>query len=168
MDLVLPLLMISTALYLIVALFFFTGLFRLNNQSTTTEKPFISIVIAARNEADYIGPCLESLKEQTYPTDLFEILVVDDDSSDNTAQIISSAQIPNLRLLNFKDRFAEMAAKKRPMSVGLEQAQGQWILTTDADCTLPATWIASMASYMTSETGVVIGFSQLKTAAQKF
>ena len=107
------------------------------------------------------------MKQQTYPSEFFEILVVDDDSTDNTAQIVSAAPIDNLRLLSVGDSFPEMAAKKRPMSVGIQQARGEWILTTDADCTVPPHWIAQMAAYMTTDTGVVIGFSQLKTATEK-
>ncbi len=161
MDIVLHLLLLSTALYVLVALYFFFGLFRLSNQPRTAETPFISIVIAARNEADYIGLCLDSLKQQTYPPDRFEILIVDDDSTDNTSQIVASTHLDNLRLLSVDNRFPEMAAKKRPLSVGIHCARGEWILTTDADCTVPPTWVASMASYMAADTGVVIGFSQL-------
>ena len=69
MDIILHLLLLSTILYALVALCFFFGLFRLHNQPRTDETPFISIVIAARNEADYIGQCLNSLKQQTYPPD---------------------------------------------------------------------------------------------------
>ena len=161
MDIILHLLLLFTVLYTLVALCFFFGLFRLNNQPRTDETPFISIVIAARNEADYIGLCLDSLKQQTYPPDRFEILVVDDDSTDNTSQIVATTRLDNLRLLSVDNNFPEMTAKKRPMSVGIHRARGEWILTTDADCTVPPTWIASMASYMAADIGVVIGFSQL-------
>ena len=161
MDIVLHLLLLFTVLYTLVALCFFFGLFRLNNQPRTAETPFISIVIAARNEADYIGLCLHSLKQQTYPSDRFEILVVDDDSTDDTSQIVSSTCLDNLHLLSVDNSFPEMAAKKRPLSVGIHRARGEWILTTDADCTVPPTWVASMASYMEADIGVVIGFSQL-------
>ncbi len=161
MDIVHHLLLLSTVLYALVALCFFFGLFRLNNQPRTTETPFISIVIAARNEANYIGLCLDSLKKQTYPTDRFEILIVDDDSTDKTSQIVASTPLDNLHLLSVDNSFPEMTAKKRPMSVGIHRARGEWILTTDADCTVPPTWIASMASYMAADIGIVIGFSQL-------
>jgi cellulose synthase/poly-beta-1,6-N-acetylglucosamine synthase-like glycosyltransferase len=166
MDILTHLLLLSTTLYTGVALLFFIGLFRLKTQPQTTDKPFISVVIAARNEANYIGECLDCMKRQTYPTDRFEILVVDDDSTDDTSVIVASAQIDNLRLLTVGDCFPEMAAKKRPMSVGIQQAKGEWILTTDSDCKVPTTWVEQMAAYMTADTGVVIGFSQLKTSAE--
>lgn len=161
MDFVLYLSAFSAALYGLVALCFWVGLCRLGGQARTRETPFISVVIAARNEADYIGNCLDSLKRQTYPADRFEVLVVDDDSTDRTSQVVASAGMDNLRSLSVGDRFLDMAAKKRPLSVGIQHARGAWILTTDADCTVPPTWVAGMASYMTADAGVVIGFSQL-------
>ena len=154
-------LLFFSALYGLVGLCFFFGLCRLKHQPRSADAPFISIVIAARNEADYIGRCLDSLKRQTYPTDRFEILVVDDDSTDGTSRVVASAGMDNLRLLSVGDRFLDMAAKKRPMSVGIQHARGEWILTTDADCTAPPTWVAGVASYMEADAGVVIGFSQL-------
>jgi len=166
MDFIPHFFLFITAVYIIVALFFLFGLFHLKKQPKTNKTPFISIVIAARNEAEYIGECLASLKKQTYPSDRFEILVIDDDSKDHTSQIVASAQMSNLQYLAVGDLFPEMAAKKKPMSVGIHHARGEWILTTDADCTVPPTWIASIASYMTPETGIVIGFSQLKTATE--
>src|ERR1700733_1631657 len=50
---------------------------------------FISIVVPARNEYNNIGGCIESLLSQKYPAELFEIIVVDDHSEDNTADIVS-------------------------------------------------------------------------------
>lgn len=162
MDFVLYLSAFSAALYGLVALCFFVGLCRLRGQARTRETPFISVVIAARNEADYIGRCLGSLERQTYPADRFEVLVVDDDSTDRTSHVVASAGMDNLRSLSVGDRFLDMAAKKRPLSVGIQHARGEWILTTDADCTVPPTWVAAVASYMMADAGVVIGFSQLR------
>lgn len=161
MDFALYFFLFATALYGLFGLCFFFGLCRLKNQPRSADTPFISIVIAARDEADYIGRCLDSLERQTYPTDRFEVLVVDDDSTDDTAQIVAAAGMDNLRLLSVDDRFPEMAAKKRPLSVGIQHARGEWILTTDADCTAVPTWVACMASYMKADAGAVIGFSQL-------
>ena len=98
---------------------------------------------------------------QTYPADRFEVLVVDDDSTDNTAQIVASAGMSNLRLLFVDDRFLDMAAKKRPLSVGIQRAEGNGSSPQTRIARLPPTWVGHMASYMTADAGVVIGFSQL-------
>src|ERR1035441_6062701 len=54
---------------------------------------FISIIIAARNEEENIGHCIKSIIEQTYPSQMFEVIVVDDHSTDSTAAIVNSFRI---------------------------------------------------------------------------
>jgi cellulose synthase/poly-beta-1,6-N-acetylglucosamine synthase-like glycosyltransferase len=166
MGLFADLLIVSTAVYTGVALLFFLGLCRTRLNKSFPDQPFISVVIAARNEADFITSCLDSLSRQTYPADRFEILVVDDASHDNTATLVNTwiQKLPNLKLLKVGQAFSDMAAKKRPMSVGICHARGEWITTTDADCTVPPTWLFSLATHMHPDVGVVIGFSQIKTA----
>jgi len=158
--------MVSTGLYIGVAAYFLMGLYKPYIPPHHAPQPFISVVIAARNESGYIGNCLKSLTQQTYPSHLFEVLIVDDASSDNTARIVEdfSKTYPYIHLLNVGNQFPQMAAKKRPMSVGIHQAKGEWIATTDADCQLLPTWLTQLASYMHTDTDVIIGFSQIKTA----
>ncbi|MCQ4086714.1 glycosyltransferase [Saccharibacillus sp. JS10] len=85
--------------------------------------PFVSIIIPARNEENRIVPLLKSLKKQRF--DGFEILVVDDDSSDGTvavAQSYGAKVLPN-----------NGAGKSAACWYGAEQAQGSWLLFLDAD-----------------------------------
>jgi len=164
-DLFTSALLATTAIYCCVALSFLVGLFRVPQSKSATSQPPISVVIAARNEATFIGALLDDLRNQTYPTDRFEVLVVNDASTDETAAIVNrhAEQHANVQLLHVGDAFPQMAAKKRPMSVGLQAAQGEWIVTTDADCRVPPTWLAAMATYMHPNVGAIVGFSQLKT-----
>ena len=81
-------LLISTAIYLGAALAFLVGLRRRKRRADAHAFPFVSVVIAARNEAGYIGDCLKGLAGQSYPADRYEVLVVDDGSTDGTAQIV--------------------------------------------------------------------------------
>jgi cellulose synthase/poly-beta-1,6-N-acetylglucosamine synthase-like glycosyltransferase len=161
-------LLAATAVYVAFAWIFTSGLSRLSTPPAggSQERPFVSVVIAARNESDFIEQCLQGLTLQTYPADRFEVLVVDDTSADDTAAIVERFCGPgsNIRLLEVGNAFPERAAKKRPMSVGILAARGEIILTTDADCTVPPTWIASVVTYFTPDVGVVIGFSQIKSA----
>jgi cellulose synthase/poly-beta-1,6-N-acetylglucosamine synthase-like glycosyltransferase len=62
----------------------------------------ISVIIPARNEEEYIRSCLDSLVAQSYPTPLFEVLVVDDHSTDNTAAIILNYASQNVKLISLK------------------------------------------------------------------
>jgi glycosyltransferase involved in cell wall biosynthesis len=59
---------------------------------TEIESPFISIIIAARNEEKNIGSCIQSIINQTYPANKFEIIITDDHSSDKTVSIVQSFQ----------------------------------------------------------------------------
>ncbi|MBV6426431.1 MAG: hypothetical protein KIPDCIKN_00943 [Haliscomenobacter sp.] len=109
----------------------------------------VSVVVPARNEASGIGACLESLLRQGYPSHLFEVLVVDDDSSDETAAIalqFADARISVLQPPGTLLPEGFVAYKKRALETGISKAKGELILTTDADCVLPPHWLELMAS----------------------
>ncbi len=158
-------LLASTVLYTVAALAFFIGLFRCR-KGASRARPFVSVVVAARNEERQIGGCLNALLRQTYPADRYEILVVDDDSTDRTPEIAGriAAEHAHARCLPVGDAFPHLTAKKRPLSLGIREARGEIVLTTDADCRVPATWIAGMVACFEPDVGAVIGFSQIKAS----
>ncbi len=168
-SLINSLLLASTAIYLGAAVAFLIGLRRKNRPARSRSRPFVSVVIAARNEADYIADCLAGLVNQTYPADRYEVLVVDDGSTDPTPLISAgySARHSRVRNIEVTDAFQHMAAKKRPLSEGIRAARGSIILTTDADCAVPNTWVAGMVSQLEAGAEVVIGFSQVKTGQDR-
>ena len=137
---------------------FALGLLRRTGASNKSQ-PFVSIVVAARNEEDFIANCLKSLSNQTYPIDSYEIIVVDDESTDRTREIVETFK--RVRCLAPSVEFAAFAAKKRPMATGIAKARGELILTTDADCTVPETWIETMVAHFESDVSVVAGYSQM-------
>lgn len=159
-------LMVSTAVYAAAALAFLIGLRRRIRRAYTCTFPFVSVVIAARDEADQIADCLTGLIGQTYPADRYEVLVVDDGSTDDTPAISAefAARHTRIRSIEVTDAFRHMAAKKRPLSEGIRAARGSIILTTDADCDVPTTWISGMVSHFDAGADAVIGFSQVKNA----
>ncbi|MDP6779930.1 MAG: glycosyltransferase [Candidatus Latescibacteria bacterium] len=163
MDVLTWVLVCATALYVGAAALFFVGLHRFE-RGTCTSRPFVTVVVAARDEEPYIQACLESLVCQTYPADRFEVLVVDDGSQDRTPE--TTARIAekhgHVRALAVGDAFPELAAKKRPLSVGIREARGELILTTDADCRVPPTWVTGMVACFEPEVGVAIGYSEVK------
>jgi cellulose synthase/poly-beta-1,6-N-acetylglucosamine synthase-like glycosyltransferase len=129
--------------------------------------PSVSVVVPARNEADGIDACLESLRSCKYPTDRYEIIVVNDRSTDGTAARVKQRQPaghassrPEVSV-----RLVEMdASKDRPgghkpavVARGVSAANGDVILTTDADCTVPSGWVRSMVKRCTPETPFVAG-----------
>jgi chlorobactene glucosyltransferase len=95
--------------------------------------PLISVLIPARNEESNIGACLESLQRQDYPD--YEILVLDDDSSDNTSAIVEeiAASDPRVRLLRGSPLPEGWAGKTFACHQLASQARGSWLLFTDAD-----------------------------------
>ena len=119
-------------------------------EETYLPKTNISIIIPARNEEKNIVNCVVSVCEQDYPVDLFEVIVVDDHSADNTAEIVKRlANIyPHLRYLALKvDDETIVAYKKKAIETGIKAAKGKLIITTDADCVAPANWLKNIAAF---------------------
>lgn len=113
----------------------------------------ISVIVPARNEEQNIGPLLESMKNQTYPAALFEVIVVDDNSTDNTAAIAKSFSFVKLVHLQFENI---TAYKKKAIETGIAAASGELIVTTDADCTVPENWLKTIASFYEQTNAVLI------------
>ncbi|MEN9319944.1 MAG: hypothetical protein RLZZ309_931 [Bacteroidota bacterium] len=112
-----------------------------------------TVIIPARNEAANIKACVDSILNQDYPTDAFEIIVIDDFSEDDTAFIVQalSQQYPQVRLLKLADHCKEgdtLAYKKKAIEIAVAQAKGDWILTTDADCIVPTRWLFLYNAYI--------------------
>lgn len=116
-----------------------------------------SVIIPARNEEDNICKLLEALQNQTYPKHLFEIIVVDDHSTDNTARLVNEfAGVPtNIKLVRLQKETLN-SYKKKAIEVGIAVAQNNWIVCTDADCVVPKTWPSTYANFITENDPVFI------------
>ncbi|MGZ8537310.1 MAG: glycosyltransferase [Flavisolibacter sp.] len=109
----------------------------------SNEEHFISVIVAARNEEKYIGRLLDALQNQSYQSSYFEIIVVDDYSTDNTSEVVKSKSTPNLQLIQPNVSF-ERSSKKKSIEAGIATAKGELIVTTDADCIPPTNWLRSI------------------------
>ncbi len=107
---------------------------------------FISVIIPARNEASNLPILLEALQQQSYPFELFEILVVDDFSEDDTSSIVQTFPLSNLRLLK-PSAAPEISSKKKAIEAGVMQARGELVVTTDADCYPGKDWLKTIAAF---------------------
>jgi len=157
-----------TAIYLVQIIRFYIGLSRL--KPGTNNHPFsISIIVPARNEERQIASCLSSLRAQQYPPDKFEIIVVNDNSSDSTAAIVQdfSKKYPQIKLLNLIRDDAILSPKKRAITAGIAASQNELIFTTDADCVAPPLWLQTMASYFESGVGLVTGIVVVKKEEER-
>lgn len=145
-------------LYILVLMWIYAGLDRLQFSSSHAE-PFVSVVVAARNEAENMHQLLRALTRQSYPSDKYEIIIVDDQSEDTTAHIVSAFADERVRLVQTSNRHHVISHKKNAVNLGIHKAQGEIILLTDADCLPPVDWIAGMVRLFTPDVGMVIGFS---------
>jgi cellulose synthase/poly-beta-1,6-N-acetylglucosamine synthase-like glycosyltransferase len=121
-----------------------------DNQNHPTR---FTIVIPARNESSNIKACLDSILAQDYATDYYEVIVIDDFSEDNTAEIVKQMGVlhPNVHLLSLADFFkpGEMNSfKKKAIEKAVSHAKGNWIVTTDADCLIPKHWLSLYNAYI--------------------
>ncbi|MEO6668011.1 MAG: glycosyltransferase [Ferruginibacter sp.] len=141
-------------LYLLLILYYCSAWHDLPEyaRSPTKSSPstFISVIIPARNEAANIEACLKTITNQTYPDNLFEVLVVDDHSTDNTAGIIRSFGTKGVKLVSLQDFLGEApinSYKKKAIEIGVQESKGKLIVTTDADCLVPESWLATIAAF---------------------
>lgn len=105
-----------------------------------------SIIIPARNEETRIGSLLDALRKQDLDPSWWEVIVVDDDSTDNTAQVV--AQYENVKLIRLTGK-EQNSYKKRALTEGIAQSRNEWILTTDADCVPGPQWLSTLSRFIT-------------------
>ena len=121
---------------------------------------FITIIIPARNEQANIGACIDSVLAQKYPVDLFEVIVIDDHSEDNTAAIVKEQKHRNVRCISLSDIYPGgekiNSYKKAAIAAGIATANGTLIVTTDADCVAPNAWLLHIAAMYERQFPVMI------------
>ena len=153
------------ALHLLVILFFITGLLRNSGTNKNTEKPFVSVLISARDEAENIESCLLSILEQSYPHNLFEIILVNDRSSDNTGELARKLDNVGKRIvvIDIQSVPHGIHPKKHALSVGVSAATGEIIIETDADVLAERYWIEKTVEKFLPDVGMVVGSSTIRT-----
>ena len=130
---------------------------RAEQQAETKEEDIpVSVIIAARNEARNIERNLPAILAQDYKR--FEVIVIDDNSTDDTAKVLENLckSHGNLRYA----RLADVRGKKNAVTKGIELANYEWLLLTDADCSPRSDrWIESMFSNLSRNTNLILGYS---------
>jgi len=160
------LLVISGLIYFItlIAIFLLAGK-RVDVSSHREFNGFVSVLICAKNEQNTIGDLLESLTRLTYPKDKYEVVLIDDESEDNTFDIMNRYIGKNANWLCYKNQIVDKSikGKKKAITFGIEKCKGDIILTTDADCIVPPDWIQSMVKFFADENvGMVLGHSPVE------
>lgn len=106
---------------------------------------FVSVIVAARNEEKTLPLLLHDLSLQDYPTDRYEVIVVNDFSTDNTALLVHDFP-SNFHIIEPSSR-PEESSKKKAIASGVASAKGELLLITDADCRVGEKWISTTASF---------------------
>jgi len=151
----LPITLLLLVPYVILIIYYRQSWLQLKEYNVAGEKvpgntTLISVIIPARNEEKNIGRCIESIIKQTYPADLFEVLIVDDYSVDSTAAIVNSFNKKNISLIKLSDYTENVklnSYKKKAIETAIGLAKGNLIVTTDADCIVKPEWLKTIASY---------------------
>lgn len=141
--------------------------------SGSTPETHVSIVIAVRDEEENIDMLLRHLAKQEYPLHLFEIILADDHSQDNTLKIIDQLKLEsdlNIRVIH---NAPQEVGKKAALNKGMLKAKGELLITTDADCTMGKYWLRSMVAFYEKEQpylimGPVLYKTYTKKAFERF
>ncbi|MGC6429893.1 MAG: glycosyltransferase [Jejuia sp.] len=127
-------------------------MFKLNKNRAKTK---FSVVIPFRNEAENLPSLLQSITLLNYPKHLFEIILVDDASDDDSLLVIQKVldtltQNENkpIDMRIIENVRTTLAPKKDAITTAIQQAKYEWIITTDADCTLPKFWLDSFDGFI--------------------
>ncbi len=147
--------------YFILSYLFLIGVKKKFERIEEGDLPSVSVIVAARNEEYNIKECLKSLSELNYPDGELEIILVNDQSTDQTEEIIRDfiTDKPSFSLINLGKTNSELIGKSRPLAEGIKNAKGEIIFITDADCVVPKEWIKTIASFYKKDVAMVNSFT---------
>jgi cellulose synthase/poly-beta-1,6-N-acetylglucosamine synthase-like glycosyltransferase len=152
--------LLLTGLYLVVVIYLIKGWAALQypkkvlGPNTLSTK--VTVLIAARNEEENIRLTIDDILAQDYPKHLFEIIIVDDHSTDSTADIIRSYASQGVRLLQMNEAQRLNSYKKKAIAEAIKLSTGDLMVATDADCRMGPQWLSSVVSYFETQNLVMI------------
>lgn len=144
---------------------FFTGVLRnLKRGTQESYESSVSVIVAAKNEESCIEACINSLLKLNYPSQKLEIILVNDNSTDKTGEIMQGylKNNPVLKYLETDIKNTKLVGKTRALSQAVSFARGEIIFTTDADIQVQSSWVRDMLKYYDKDTGVVSSYSIIK------
>ena len=159
----------SMALYAMMIIWAIIGWRSAKSTNDSTTEIGVSILIAARNESENIEAVLKDLLNQNTESSNFEIIVIDDHSTDDTIQLAEIISMQSERIIVSRNELGE--GKKSALQTGIERSRFSIIATVDADCRIPADWLKTMlAQWSEKHTKMLLGpvvLSPAKTVLEK-
>lgn len=147
---------IVCASYVVLLFILIIGWFSTDKADIASQIPktTFSIVVPFRNEVKNIYSCINSLLQLNYPESLFEVILVNDHSNDNTEAIIDNLikDKTNFHLHSLKSK----SGKKQALTHGIKTAISQYIVTTDADCTHHTSWLTVLNNKIQSTNAAMV------------
>ncbi len=138
-------------------------------QKSNPKRISISVIVCAKNEGENVAKYIPLLAEQEYPD--FEIILIDDASSDNTLEIFEEfeKQYSNIRLVKVKNNEAFWGNKKYALTLGIKSSKKDYLIFTDANCyPVSKDWITNMSSQFTMQKTIVLGYGGYEKVANSF
>lgn len=128
------------------------------------EKPFISILIAARNEESNILSCLQAVAGLSWPAEKLEVLVGDDQSSDKTGELVKNfiKDKPNFKIFRIEKNLGKARGKANVLAHLAREAKGSFFFITDADVRVPSSWIQSLLANCEGKQVIVSGATYME------
>jgi cellulose synthase/poly-beta-1,6-N-acetylglucosamine synthase-like glycosyltransferase len=153
--------LIFLSLYFIQCVIFMIGASKKFPRLSEPDFPAVSVIVAARNEEELIHRCLVALDRQIFPKNKLEIIIVDDRSTDTTGEIIDQfiAGKEKFKKVVTSKEIGSLKGKSNAIANAIEIAEGEIILTTDADCAPGIDWVYTTVSYYQKDVGMVNGFT---------
>ncbi len=158
---------IATAVYAAFLLWLDRGVTHIAKEDRAKHKPHehqsISIIIAAKNELHNLPRLLASLAELEYPQECFEIILINDHSTDGSKEYLESQSLcPNMKLINHYHDSPQIIGKKAAIQQGIMTAKHDILAFTDADCLVPTTWLSEINRAMTNDVDYLLSYSIIK------
>jgi cellulose synthase/poly-beta-1,6-N-acetylglucosamine synthase-like glycosyltransferase len=150
--------LLLTGLYLLVVVYLIKGWAALKRPDTkgATLTTKVTVLIAARDEEERIRYTIEDIIGQDYPRHLTEVIIVDDHSTDDTANIIRSYAADGIKLMQLQEDKPLNSYKKKAIAEAIALSTGDLMIATDADCRMGKSWLSSIVSYYETHHPVMI------------
>ncbi len=149
--------------YFFIQLLSLIALFITKNRTEVKHDPLpmVSVLLAARNESHTIERCLNALRQLDYPIDKFEVLIGNDDSSDDTQFIAERCiqGLPNFKIYTIDAPLGKALGKANVLAHLAHKAKGHYFFITDCDVAVPKGWIKSLLGSFQSDVGIASGTS---------